>query len=89
MQIVANGELAGSVNNPPPELEDSIKATKNGIAALQYHWGNAIIPYSLDAAFTDSERAVIAQGILHVEENSCLRSELSDISLLMIQSHSV
>ena len=37
------------------------------------HWGSAIIPYTLDAAFSDSDRAVIAQGIAHVEENSCLR----------------
>jgi len=76
MQIVADGELAGSVNNPAPSLNDSLnmlKETKNGIAALENHWGNAIIPYTIDAAFSDSERAVIAQGIQHVEENSCLR----------------
>jgi len=73
MKIVEYGELKGSVNNPEPDLIDVMKATKNGIAALENHWGNAVIPYTIDAAFTDSERAVIAQGIKQVEDNSCLR----------------
>ena len=89
-QIVEEGELKGSVNNPEPDLADTLKATKNGIAALEQeisilyimlksifpfsnHWGNGLVPYTIDAAFTSSERAVIAQGITHVEENSCLR----------------
>merc|ERR1712128_280378 len=73
MRIVEDGELKGSVNNPEPDLADVLKVTKNGIHALENHWGSAIIPYTLDAAFSDSDRAVIAQGIAHVEENSCLR----------------
>ena len=47
------------------------------------HWGSAIIPYTIDAAFTTSERAVIAQGIQHVEENSCLRYILSTIQYVI------
>ena len=31
------------------------------------------MPYSIDAAFTSSERAVIAGGIKHVEDNTCIR----------------
>ena len=42
---------------------------------LRNHWGSGLVPYTIDAAFTTSERAVIAQGIKHVEENSCLRYE--------------
>ena len=31
------------------------------------------MPYVIDASFTPTERAVIAQGITHVEENSCVK----------------
>jgi hypothetical protein len=34
-QIVEEGELKGGVNNPEPDLADTMKATKNGIAALE------------------------------------------------------
>ena len=37
------------------------------------HWADGIIPYTLDAAFTTAERAVIAQGIADIEAASCLR----------------
>ena len=38
-----------------------------------YHWPNGILYYSVDAAFTESERAVIASGFSHVEGASCIR----------------
>ena len=38
-----------------------------------YHWPNGILYYTIDAAFSESERAVIASGITHMEENSCIR----------------
>ena len=38
-----------------------------------YHWPNGILYYSIDAAFSAAERAVIASGFTHVEENSCIR----------------
>ena len=40
---------------------------------FSYHWPNGIMYYTIDAAFTDSERSVIAAGMAHVEENSCIR----------------
>ena len=38
-----------------------------------YHWPNGVLYYTIDAAFSESERAVIASGFSHVEENSCIR----------------
>merc|ERR1711963_946212 len=49
------------------------KEQRNILAPLVYHWPNGIMYYTIDAAFTDSERAIIASGITHVEENSCIR----------------
>merc|ERR1719378_351809 len=49
------------------------KQGKNALAAVSYHWPNGIMYYTIDAAFTDSERSVIAAGMAHVEENSCIR----------------
>ena len=40
---------------------------------LSYHWPHGILYYNIDAAFSTSERAVIASGFAHVEENSCIR----------------
>ena len=31
------------------------------------------MPYTIDAAFSDSERAIIASGFSHVQNNSCVR----------------
>merc|ERR1712038_1290619 len=64
-----------------PELEklgeETVKRLnreqKNILAPLAYHWPNGILYYTIDAAFSDSERAVIASGFTHVEENSCIR----------------
>ena len=50
------------------------KKTRNILAPLSYHWPNGVLYYTIDAAFSDSERAVIASGFTHVEENSCIRS---------------
>merc|ERR1719447_203178 len=46
---------------------------KNGLSKLTYHWPNGVVPYTIDAAFTSSERAAIASGIEHIHENSCVR----------------
>ena len=46
---------------------------KNILAPLAYHWPNGILYYTIDAAFSSSERAVIASGFTHMEENSCIR----------------
>ena len=35
LQIVEDGELKGSVNNPEPTFADALKVTKNGVAALR------------------------------------------------------
>ena len=40
---------------------------------FSYRWPNGILYYTIDAAFSNSERAVIAAGFAHVEENSCIR----------------
>merc|ERR1712013_589585 len=55
MKLTAEGELRGSMHKPEPDLADVLKATKNGVAALENHWANGIVPYTLDAAFTTSE----------------------------------
>ena len=49
------------------------KEQRNILAPLTYHWPNGILYYTIDASFSDSERAVIASGFTHVEENSCIR----------------
>ena len=49
------------------------KAQKNILAPVAYHWPNGILYYTIDAAFSSSERAVIASGFTHMEENSCIR----------------
>ena len=41
---------------------------------IRYHWPNGVVPYTIDAAFTSTERAAIASGIEHIHENSCIRS---------------
>merc|ERR1712013_116260 len=46
---------------------------KNGLSKLTYHWPNGVVPYTIDAAFTSTERAAIASGIEHIHENSCIR----------------
>merc|ERR1712088_789820 len=48
---------------------------KNGLSKLTYHWPNGVVPYTIDAAFTSTERAAIASGIEHIHENSCIRFE--------------
>ena len=40
---------------------------------IRYHWPNGVVPYTIDAAFTSTERAAIASGIEHIHENSCIR----------------
>merc|ERR1719312_1730083 len=42
--------------------------TKNGLSKLTYHWPNGVVPYTIDAAFTSTERAAIASGINHIHE---------------------
>merc|ERR1719337_482936 len=49
------------------------QANKNGLSKLTYHWPNGVVPYTIDAAFTSTERAAIASGINHIHENSCVR----------------
>merc|ERR1719150_3106860 len=48
---------------------------RNGLSKLTYHWPNGVVPYTIDAAFTSTERAAIASGIEHIHENSCIRFE--------------
>merc|ERR1711892_1151456 len=69
MKIIEDGELKGSKNTPevPPQMP------RRGLEPTIRHWPNAIVPYIVDASFTSNERAVIAQGIRHVEDNSCIR----------------
>jgi len=73
MKMVSYGEVEGNKHTSVPDLRDVLKATRNGIHALENHWGSGIVPYTIDASFSVSDRAVIAQGIKHVEENSCIR----------------
>ena len=36
-------------------------------------WPNGVMPYVIDAAFTEDERAVIAAGIADMEAKTCVR----------------
>ena len=45
-------------------------STKN---LWRQHWPNGILPYTIDAAFTASERAIIAAGMKMITDNSCIR----------------
>ena len=49
---------------------------------IRYHWPNGVVPYTIDAAFTSTERAAIASGIEHIHENSCIRSFLDALASL-------
>ena len=40
---------------------------------IRYRWPNALVPYTIDADFTSDDRAVIAQAMAHIMENSCVR----------------
>ena len=40
---------------------------------FSYRWPNGYVPYNIDDAFSDSERAIIASGFNHVQNNSCVR----------------
>lgn len=39
---------------------------------LSYRWPGSVMHYSIDAAFTPDERAVIAAGMEHVSERTCI-----------------
>merc|ERR1719312_693204 len=73
MKMLAMGEREANKGDPDLKYTLPYKNTKNGIHALENHWGSGIVPYTIDASFSDSDRAVIAQGIKHTEDNSCLR----------------
>jgi len=63
-QIIEEGELLAL---------NRTDNTRSGLEPIIRHWANAIVPYVVDASFSSAERAVIAQGIKHVEDNSCIR----------------
>ena len=39
---------------------------------LRYRWPNSVLYYTIDAAFTNDERAIIAAGIANIQDNSCI-----------------
>ena len=43
------------------------------IVSSRRRWPNAEVPYTLDAAFTADERAVIAAGIADIQATTCIR----------------
>ena len=77
-ELELKGQETENKKNPRP---------KNGLSRLtlvhfacsflyftpRYHWPNGVVPYVIDAAFTTTERASIAEGITHIHENSCVR----------------
>merc|ERR550519_1545699 len=65
MESLAEGERLGH------EREKS--TSRSGSANTINHWSNAIVPYTIDAVFSTSERAVIAQGMRHIENSTCIR----------------
>ena len=42
------------------------------LSFLRYRWPGSVMHYSIDAAFTNDERAVIAAGMKHVSERTCI-----------------
>merc|ERR1719225_2112062 len=75
----------GMVNFEELELEGAqneamkAQATKNGLSKLTYHWPNGVVPYTIDAAFTSTERAAIASGL---EQNGCVTLKITVHELL-------
>ena len=47
--------------------------TQNNVWFVRLHWPNNEVPYIISAAFTADERAVIAEGIKLIEDNTCVR----------------
>ena len=39
---------------------------------FRYRWPNSVLYYTIDAAFTNDERAIIAAGIANIQDNSCI-----------------
>jgi len=60
-------ELIGS------KMNERIPKARSGMAEVRHHWPNAIVPYEIDARFTQNDRAHICKGFKHVEDNSCIR----------------
>merc|ERR1719431_447429 len=85
MAILPTPSSTENMMKPPKDSEEQLeeleakgdrnkeKTPKFGIAWLENHWPNNIVPYVIDAAFSTSERAIIAQGIQHIHDNSCVR----------------
>ena len=43
---------------------------------VRYHWPNGVIPYTIDAAFSSRERAIIAGGFQSIHDNTCIRYDV-------------
>merc|ERR1712013_510201 len=54
MKIMEDGELKGSESKDDTQ---PMTRTRNGLEPIIRHWPNAIVPYVVDASFTESERA--------------------------------
>ena len=68
------GTLGRAVLRAPSVLAKNATHYRIIVDQLRYHWPNGVVPYTIDAAFTSTERAAIASGINHIHENSCVRS---------------
>ena len=49
---------------------------------------NGILYYTIDAAFSQAERAIIASSFAHIEGNTCIRSHLVSSSQIPLMTRS-
>ena len=49
---------------------------------------NGILYYTIDAAFSQAERAIIASSFAHIEGNTCIRSHLESSSQIPLMRRS-
>ena len=52
---------------------DNIVVGRNYFTYTLFRWPNGRVPYTIDAAFTEKERLVIAQALYELERKSCIK----------------
>ena len=79
-KLEANGEQTIKKLNKRTQSEvafrrcmRSLFSKDNSTLIFSHRWPNGIVPYTIDAAFSESERAIIASAFTHVQNNSCVR----------------
>merc|ERR1719232_1320482 len=61
------------VSKPPLNELKLSNVQKSSLSYISYKWPNSEMHYSIDAAFTSSEKVTIKDGMAHIMENSCIK----------------